>query len=61
MNAKLIQIGPAMSHTLDEVRPSIDLASFRPKFIGSSEDLIPEWDEFANRLIKTTFEEASLR
>ena len=61
MNARLIEIGPAMSHTLDEVRPSIDLSAFRPKFIGNSEDLIPEWDEFTKRLIKTTFEEASLR
>jgi len=61
MNARLIQIGPAMSHTLDEVRPNIDLSAFRQKFIGNSQDLIPEWDEFTERLIKTAFEEASLR
>jgi len=60
-NAKLMQLGPAMSHTIDEVRGSIDLSSFKQRFIGNDESLAPEWDEFTNRLIKTIFEEASLR
>ena len=61
MNAKLTEIGPAMSHTVDEVRPAIDLSAFREKFISNNQELIPEWDQFTDRLIKTAFEEASLR
>jgi cyclase len=61
MNAKLMQIGPAMSHTLDEVKGNIDLSSFQQRFIGNDQALAPEWAEFTNRLMKTIFEEASLR
>lgn len=61
MNAKLMQLGPAMSRTLDEVKGSIDLTPFRQRFIGNNADLEPDWDEFTNGLIKTMFEEASLR
>lgn len=61
MNAKLKGLGPAMSHTIDEVKGSIDLSSFKQRFIGDDQNLAPEWDQFTNRLIKTIFEEASLR
>ncbi|MGB7845581.1 MAG: MBL fold metallo-hydrolase [Candidatus Acidiferrum sp.] len=61
MNAKLIQIGPAMSRTLDDVKGSIDLSPFRQRFIGNDASLEPDWDDFTNGLIKTTFGEASLR
>ena len=61
MNAKLIQTGPAMSRTLDEVKGSIDLSAFRSRFIGANQDLIPDWDQFTDGLIKTVFEEASLQ
>jgi len=61
MNAKLMQLGPAMSRTIDEVQGSIDLSAFRERFIGKDSALEPDWDEFTHRLIKTVFEEASLR
>ena len=61
MNARLMQLGPAMSRTIDEVQGHIDLSSFRDRFIGNETSLAPEWDEFTHRLIKTVFEEASLR
>ncbi len=61
MNAKLMQLGPAMSQTLDEVKGSIDLSSFRQRFIGNDASLEPDWTEFTDGLIKTMFEEASLR
>jgi len=61
LNAKLIQSGPAMSRTLDEVKGSIDLSSFKQRFIGSNEELAPDWDQFTRGLIKTLFEEASLQ
>jgi glyoxylase-like metal-dependent hydrolase (beta-lactamase superfamily II) len=61
MNAKLRQLGPAMSHTIDEVKGSIDLSSFQQRFIGNDQNLVPQWQQFTGRLIKTIFEEASLR
>ena len=61
LNAKLIQLGPAMSLTLEEVKGSIDLSPFRQRFIGQDDSLAPEWADFTNGLIKTLFEEASLR
>ena len=61
LNAKLIKTGPAMSRTLEEVSGSIDLTPFRERFIGANKDLEPDWDQFIGGLIKTLFEEASLR
>ncbi len=61
LNAKLIKTGPAMSRTLEEVSGSIDLTPFRQRFIGNNKDLEPDWDQFIAGLIKTLFEEASLR
>src|SRR5215813_1149584 len=61
MNARLMQTGPAMSRTLDEVKGSIDLKPFRQRFIGNDESLASEWDEFTSGVIKILFEEASLR
>jgi cyclase len=61
LNAKLIQTGPAMSRTLEEVKGSIDLSPFKQSFIGNDENLEPDWDDFTRGLIKTLFEEASLQ
>jgi len=61
LNARLVQSGPGMGRTLDEVRAAIDLTPFRRRFIGDDESLAQEWDEFIYGLIKTLFEEASLR
>jgi len=61
MNAKLTQLGPAMSRTLEEVRGGVDLSSFRQRFIGDDASLAPEWDDFTDGVVKTVFEEASLR
>jgi len=61
LNAKLIQTGPAMSRTLEEVKGAIDLSPFKQRFIGNDENLAPDWDDFTRGLIKTLFEEASLQ
>jgi cyclase len=61
MNAKLTQEGPAMGRTLEEVKASMDLSAFRQKFTRGDASLDEDWDEFTNGLIKTMFEEASLR
>lgn len=61
LNAKLVQSGPGMGRTLDEIRASIDLTPFRRRFIGDDDSLAEDWDEFVSGLVKTLFEEASLR
>jgi glyoxylase-like metal-dependent hydrolase (beta-lactamase superfamily II) len=61
MNAKLTQTAPAMFHTLDDVKGSIDLSAFRQRFAGNDKDLGEGFDEVAARLIKLVFLEASLR
>jgi hypothetical protein len=61
MDTRLTQLGPAMGRTLDEVKGSIDLSSFQQQFTRGDASLAPEWNAFTNGLIKTMFEEASLR
>jgi len=61
LNAKLVESGPAMSRTLEEVKGAIDLSPFRKRFIGDNESLAEDWEAFTDGLIKTLFEEASLR
>jgi len=46
---------------LDEVKASIDLTPFRRRFIGDDDSLAEDWDAFTSGLVKTLFEEASLR
>ena len=61
MNAKLTQAGPAMGRTLDEVKASVDLSAYKEKFTRGDASLDEDWDDFTSGLIKTMFEEASLR
>ena len=61
MNAKLRQSGPAMFRTLDEVKVSVDLSPYRPRFAGNDKDLAAEFDGMSAQLVKVIFEEASLR
>ena len=61
MNAKLTQAGPAMSRTLDEVKASVDLSAYKEKFTRGDASLDEDWNDFTSGLIKTMFEEASLR
>lgn len=61
MNARLVQAGPAMSLTMDDVKGSIDLTSFQQRFTGNDQDLIAAYNDMTTNLIKVLFEEASLR
>ena len=61
VNAKLVQIGPAMFHTVDEVSAGIDLSLYQVRFAGTDKDQIPEFNEMTKQLLKVVFEEASLR
>ncbi len=61
MNAKLTQGGPAMFRTLDEVKGSVDLTAFRPRFAGNDKDLDAAFDDMTTNLVKVVFYEASLR
>ena len=61
LNAKLVEVGPAVAQTLDDVKGSVDLTPFRQRFAGDDKDLGREFDDMAKNLIKVTFAEASLR
>ena len=61
MNVKLAQTAPAMFHTLDDVKGSVDLSSFRQRFAGNDKDLGEAFDDVSRRLVKLVFLEASLR
>lgn len=61
MNDALRKTGPAMFHTVDQVRGSVDLTAFRQRFAGSDKDLSAAFDQDAEDLVKLVFREASLR
>ena len=61
MNAALVKTGPAMFHTVDDVKASIDLSGFQQRFAGNDKDQIAAFSDMTANLIKVVFEEASLR
>ncbi len=61
MDAQLTNVGPAMFRTLDDVKGSVDLSSFRERFAGNDEGLKGAFDQMTGSLVKVVFEEASLR
>ena len=61
MNAALLQKGPAVGLTFDDVKGAIDLSSFRSRFAGEDKDLGDEFDRMAASVIKLIFAEESLR
>jgi glyoxylase-like metal-dependent hydrolase (beta-lactamase superfamily II) len=61
VRARIRQIGFPGSHSLDEVKGSVDLTPFRAKFAGNDKDLGAEFDDMTAHLVKLVFNEASLR
>jgi cyclase len=61
VRARIRQIGFPGSHTLDEVKGSVDLTSFRIRFAGGDKDIQSQFDDMANQLVKITFSEAAQR
>jgi len=61
MNAKLMQTGPAMFRTLDQVKGAVDLSAFQQRFAANDKDLTAEFNRMTTELVKVVFEEASLR
>jgi glyoxylase-like metal-dependent hydrolase (beta-lactamase superfamily II) len=61
MNEQLRKIGPAMFHTLDDVKGGVDLSSFKQRFAGDDKDVSAAFDEAATNLTKVAYEEATLR
>ena len=50
-----------MFHTLDDVKGSVDLTSFRQRFAGDDKDLGAAFDDVSSQLVKLVFQEASSR
>jgi cyclase len=48
-------------YSLEDVKGSIDLTSFRSKFAGDDKDLQEKFDEMTGHLVKIAFNEAALR
>jgi len=61
VNEKLRQTAPAMFHTADDVKGSVDLTAFRQRFAGDDKDLAAAFNSVAARLVKLVFDEARLR
>ena len=61
VRVRIRQIGFPGSHSLDEVKGSVDLTPFRVKFAGDDKDLQAEFDDMATHLVKLVFNEAALR
>jgi glyoxylase-like metal-dependent hydrolase (beta-lactamase superfamily II) len=61
MNEALRKTGPAMFHSVDQVKGSVDLSAFRQRFAGDRKDVSAAFDEDAADLVNLVFREASLR
>lgn len=61
VRARARQIGNLGFHSLDEVKGSVDLTPFRPKFAGEDKDLAAEFDDMTALLVKLVFNETALR
>ena len=61
VRARVRQIGHPGFHSLEDVKGSVDLTPFRPKFAGDDKDLRAEFDDMTVHLVKIVFNEAALR
>ncbi len=61
VRARIRQLGFPGSHTVNDVKGSVDLTPFRTKFAGDDKDLQAEFDDMAEHLVKITFSEAAQR
>jgi cyclase len=61
VNAALRKTGPAMFRTVDDIKGSVDLSSFRQRFAGTDASLGGEFDVTAADLVRVVFREASSR
>jgi cyclase len=61
VRARIRQIGFPGSHTLDDVKGSVDLTTFRARFAGDDKDLQSQFDDMASHLVKIAFTEAAQR
>jgi glyoxylase-like metal-dependent hydrolase (beta-lactamase superfamily II) len=61
VRARLHELGPALFRSLDEVQSSVDLKSFRKKFVGDDQFEGERFDEEVKSLVKIVFLQESLR
>lgn len=61
VRARIRQLGFPGSHTVNDIKGSFDLTSFKVKFAGDDKDLQAEFDDMAEHLMKITFSEAAQR
>jgi cyclase len=61
VRARIRQLGFPGSHTVNDIKGSVDLTPFRTKFTGDDKDLQTEFDDMTEHLVKITFSEAAQR
>jgi glyoxylase-like metal-dependent hydrolase (beta-lactamase superfamily II) len=61
VRARIRQIGFPGSHSVEDVKASVDLTPFRARFAGDDKDLQAEFDDMTAHLVKIVFNEAALR
>lgn len=61
VRARIRQIGFPGSHSVDDVKGSVDLTPFKAKFAGDDKDLQAEFDDMTVHLVKIAFTEAAQR
>jgi cyclase len=61
VRARIRQLGFPGSHSVNDIKGSVDLTSFRTKFAGDDIDLQAEFDDMTEHLVKITFSEAAQR
>jgi cyclase len=61
MRQRIREIGFPGSHSLDDVKGSVNLTPFRPKFAGNDKDLQAQFDDMAANLVRITFTETAQR
>lgn len=61
VRARIRNMGFPGSHSVDDVKDSVDLTPFRAKFAGTDKDLQAAFDDMTVHLVKITFSEAAQR
>ncbi len=61
VRARICQLGFPGSHTVNDIKGSVDLTPFRSRFARDDKDLQAEFDDMAEHLVKITFSEAAQR
>jgi glyoxylase-like metal-dependent hydrolase (beta-lactamase superfamily II) len=61
VRARIRQLGFPGGYTVEQIKGSVDLKTFRQQFAGDDKDLQAQFEDMADHLVKITFSEAAQR